>query len=82
MFGREPGGEWEKRGSRVGRREDQSSRWRCDLYVERRHFQKAAMILVEINPIDFYFKSIIRLLGRVFDTHGVEQEVSGAVNVP
>lgn len=46
-------------------REDQSSRRRCDLDLEWRHFQKAAMILVEINPIDFYFKSIIGLLGKV-----------------
>jgi len=65
MFGREPGGEWEKGRSRVGGRQDQSSRGRCDLYLEWRHFQKEAMILVERNPIDFYFKSIIRLLGKV-----------------
>jgi len=53
------GGEWEKGGSSVGHREDQSSRGRCDLCLQRRHFQKAAMILVRKNTIDFYFKSIL-----------------------
>jgi len=59
------GGEWEKGGSSVGHREDQSSRGRCDLCLQRRHFQKAAMILVRKKSIDFYFKSIIRLLCAV-----------------
>ena len=62
------GGEWEKGGSSVGHREDQSSRGRCDLCLNRRHFQKAAMILVRKNSIDFYFKSIIRLLCEVWVT--------------
>ena len=62
------GGEWEKGGSSVGHREDQSSRGRCDLCLQRRHFQKAAMILVRKNTIDFYFKSITRLLWGVRKT--------------
>jgi len=48
-----------------GHRRDQSSVGRCDLNLKRRHFQKAAMILVRRNTIDFYFKSIIGLLDRV-----------------
>jgi hypothetical protein len=61
----------------VGHREDQSSRRRCDLDVEWRHFQKAAMILVEKNPIDFYFKSIIRLLGKGFSNTGWSRRFQG-----
>jgi hypothetical protein len=61
----------------VGHREDQSSRRRCDLYVEWRHFQKAAMILVEKNPIDFYFKSIIRLLGKGLSNTGWSRRFQG-----
>ena len=66
----------------MGHREDQSSRRRCDLDLNWRHFQKAAMILVEINPIDLYFKSIIDLLGKVFVTRVEAGDFRGGQGTP
>jgi len=77
MFKDKSGGGGVKGGSRMGRKEDQSSCRRSDLYLEWRHFQKAAMFLVRRNQIDFYFKSINCLLVKVGLTRNEAGDTQG-----